>query len=177
MTLRSRFVFDTLLVLAVAGCGGGSSTSSMSSTAAGSASTSAAAPTSSAPSPANSSGENPPAASGDFCSLTEQTLKTATAYVDAMTDPDHAKLAKAATAARKQAVAGAPSEIKEDVRITAALSDDAQAGLEGTEPDPEFDIKPQTLDRITSAANAWKTWTEKNCSAEVAALWKAETTG
>lgn len=177
MTTRSRLVFGTLTVLALAGCGGGSSAPSASPTAAGSASTSAAAPTSSAPSPANSSGESPPAAAGDFCSLTEQTLKTAAAYVDAMTDTDHAKLAKAATAARKQAVAGAPSEIKEDVRITAALSDDAQAGIEGTEPDPEFDIEPQTLDRIKAAAGAWKTWTEKNCSAEVAALWKAETTG
>ncbi len=97
-------------------------------------------------------------------------MDSAAAYVEGMNGPDHTKLAQAATAARKVALASAPSEIKDDVRITAALAGSAQAGLENTAE--EIPIKPQTPEQIKKAVGAWKTWTEKNCSAEVAARWK-----
>ena len=106
---------------------------------------------------------------GDFCEATEATLATAMAHVEAMDTPDHAKYAKAATQARKVAVANAPGEIKSEVLITAAAAGAAQAGFEGT-PD-EFAVEPQSLEQVADATNACKAWTERNCPAEIADRW------
>lgn len=163
MTIRPS-LFAAITIWALTGCGGGGSSTQSTSGAA----TTPASATSSAPSATTSAAQASPAA-GDFCDVTAKTLDAANAYVQSMDAADHTKLAEAATAQRKIALASAPSEIKDDVRIILGLAAAAQSDLEGTAE--EIPIEPQTPEQIKAAAGAWKTWTEKNCSAEVAARW------